>query len=37
VGAIVPALRAGDVFFTIGAGDVTELAPMVLAELEQRS
>ena len=26
-------LRAGDVFFTIGAGDVTELGPMVLAAL----
>ncbi|HJM75125.1 MAG TPA: UDP-N-acetylmuramate--L-alanine ligase [Dehalococcoidia bacterium] len=37
VEAIVPTLRAGDVFFTIGAGDVTELGPMVLAELEQRS
>jgi UDP-N-acetylmuramate--alanine ligase len=37
VEAIVPTLQDGDVFFTIGAGDVTELAPMVLAELEQRS
>ncbi len=32
---IVPALGEGDVFFTIGAGDVTELAPLVLARLER--
>jgi len=30
-------LRPGDVFFTIGAGDVTELGPMVLAALEARA
>jgi UDP-N-acetylmuramate--alanine ligase len=29
-------LRPGDVFFTIGAGDVTELGPMVLERLEAR-
>ncbi|MEE8337073.1 MAG: UDP-N-acetylmuramate--L-alanine ligase [Dehalococcoidia bacterium] len=34
--AIAPALREGDVFFTIGAGDVTELGPLMLARLEQR-
>ena len=37
VETIAPALREGDVFFTIGAGDVTELGPMMLARLEQRS
>jgi len=30
-------LVPGDVFFTFGAGDVTELGPMVLARLEARS
>ncbi|MDA1010808.1 MAG: Mur ligase family protein, partial [Chloroflexi bacterium] len=28
-------LRPGDVFFTIGAGDVTELGPMVLERLQE--
>jgi len=32
-GQIANDLGAGDVFFTIGAGDVTELGPMVLAAL----
>ncbi|MDA1003543.1 MAG: UDP-N-acetylmuramate--L-alanine ligase [Chloroflexi bacterium] len=30
-------LRPGDVFFTLGAGDVTELGPMVAARLEGRA
>ena len=30
-------LRAGDVFFTIGAGDVIELGPMLRDRLEQRA
>ena len=30
-------LRDGDVFFTIGAGDVTELGPMLRERLEQRA
>jgi UDP-N-acetylmuramate--alanine ligase len=34
---IVADLRAGDVFITFGAGDVTELGPMVLARLEGRA
>ena len=29
-------LRPGDVCFTLGAGDVTELGPMILARLEAR-
>ena len=35
VETIAPALSAGDVFFTIGAGDITELGPMMLARLER--
>ncbi|MDP6606382.1 MAG: UDP-N-acetylmuramate--L-alanine ligase [Dehalococcoidia bacterium] len=35
VDRITPQLAEGDVFLTIGAGDVTELAPMVLARLER--
>jgi len=35
VETIAPALSAGDVFFTIGAGDITELGPMMLTRLER--
>ncbi|MEX2447107.1 MAG: UDP-N-acetylmuramate--L-alanine ligase [Dehalococcoidia bacterium] len=34
---IAAALRPGDVCFTLGAGDVTDLAPMLLARLEAAS
>ena len=34
--AVVEILRPGDVFFTIGAGDVDTVGPMVLEFLEQR-
>jgi UDP-N-acetylmuramate--alanine ligase len=33
-GAIAASLRAGDVFFTVGAGDVVELGPMIRERLE---
>ena len=34
--AVAALLRPGDVFFTIGAGDVDRVAPMVLEALQQR-
>ncbi len=34
---ISPELRAGDVFFTVGAGDVDAVGPMVLERLKARS
>jgi UDP-N-acetylmuramate-alanine ligase len=33
---VVEGLRPGDVFFTMGAGDVEKVGPMVLELLERR-
>jgi UDP-N-acetylmuramate--alanine ligase len=35
--AVLEILRPGDVFFTLGAGDVNEVGPMVLKELQRRT
>ena len=35
--AVLDILKPGDVFFTLGAGDVNEVAPMVLAGLRKRA
>jgi UDP-N-acetylmuramate-alanine ligase len=34
---IAAELRSGDVFFTVGAGDVDVVGPMVIEKLEARS
>ena len=37
VEVIAPTLSDGDVFFTVGAGDVTALGPLLRDRLEQRA